>query len=356
MRLLIATQVVDQDDPNLGFFHQWIEEFARHATHIEVICLKEGNHAFPDNVRVHSLGKDKGKRPSWVYALRFLTLSWQLRRTYDAVFVHMNPEYLVVSGWLWRLTGKPVALWYVHKQVNLMLRIGAFFATVICTASRESFRLRTRKLRVLGHGIVFADPIARNRESDQMRVLSISRISPAKRIDVMIELADELASRGAPFSLTIVGAAATPEDALYVKELHRAAGERTYEHPIRFHGPVRHREVLSMLAHADVFLNLSATGSMDKAVLEALGAGVPVVSSNEAFQDVLAPYGLYIPSGSPSLLADAVIRAPHVDIRPLTEAIRSHHSLSSLIPAILQALPYGVPAAGRKESLSRNGV
>jgi len=347
MKLLITTQIVDQDDPNLGFFHQWIEEFARHVEHVEVICLKEGSHTFPENVRVHSLGKEKALRPSWVYALRFLRLSWRLRREYDAVFVHMNPEYLVVAGWLWRLIHKPTTLWYVHKKVNLVLRIAEFFATSVCTASRESFRLPSKKVRVLGHGIVFVESIARSRDSEGLKILSVSRISATKRIDTMVQLAQELESRNTRFSLTIVGAPATPEDVVYEKELHRIVGEKLHTGSVVFHGPVRHQEVLSMLVRAQVFLNLSATGSMDKAVLEALGAGVSVVSSNEAFQSLLTPYGLYVSSNNPSSLADAVIRAPQVDMEPLTKAVRSQHSLSSLVPAILQSLPYEVSATGR---------
>ena len=31
MKLLIITQKVDSADPILGFFHQWVEEFAKHC-------------------------------------------------------------------------------------------------------------------------------------------------------------------------------------------------------------------------------------------------------------------------------------------------------------------------------------
>src|SRR3972149_3520538 len=99
MRLLIVTQVVDTNDSDLGFFHRWIEEFAKHCESIVVICLKEGQHRLPPTVAVYSLGKGKtasgfqlpaGRR--FRYTIRFFTLLWRLRNSYDAVFVHMNPE------------------------------------------------------------------------------------------------------------------------------------------------------------------------------------------------------------------------------------------------------------------------
>ena len=38
MRLLIFTQRVDREDENLGSFHRWIEEFAKHFDSVSVIA------------------------------------------------------------------------------------------------------------------------------------------------------------------------------------------------------------------------------------------------------------------------------------------------------------------------------
>ena len=40
---------------------------------------------------------------------------------------------------------------------------------------------------------------------------------------------------------------------------------------------------------ASLFLHASATGSIDKAVLEAMSTGLPIVSSSEAFRPLLPP-------------------------------------------------------------------
>ena len=61
MRLLIYTQKVDKNDPVLGFFHQWIEEFAEHLDALEVVCLEKGEYTLPGNARVTSLGREEGK-------------------------------------------------------------------------------------------------------------------------------------------------------------------------------------------------------------------------------------------------------------------------------------------------------
>src|SRR5580704_11376753 len=97
MRLLICTQAVDLDDPVLGFFHRWIAELSKRCERVHVICLKEGRHELPANVFVHSLGKEGG-RSRVKYLLNFYRYIRELRGEYDAVFVHMNSEYVVLGG------------------------------------------------------------------------------------------------------------------------------------------------------------------------------------------------------------------------------------------------------------------
>ena len=150
MELLIITQKVDLVDPILGFFHRWIEKFAHHFERVEVIALEVREHNLPANVSVHSLGKEKGYGRLH-RAIFYILYSIFLR--YDAVFVHMNPEYLALFGWYWKLMGKRTALWYTHKSVTWWLCLAEKFADKIFTASRESFRLPSRKVEIIGHGI-----------------------------------------------------------------------------------------------------------------------------------------------------------------------------------------------------------
>jgi len=42
MKLLIVTQKVDINDDVLGFFHDWIKEFAKNCEKVTVICLGKG--------------------------------------------------------------------------------------------------------------------------------------------------------------------------------------------------------------------------------------------------------------------------------------------------------------------------
>jgi glycosyltransferase involved in cell wall biosynthesis len=334
MKLLICTQAVDTQHSNLALFHRWIEEFAKHCEEISVICLYEGTHSLPPNVRIYSLGKEKNtpRFVRWINALRYsLTLGAQ----HDAVFVHMNPEYVVLGGWWWRLRGKKIALWYTHKSVDLKLRIAALFATVICTASAKSFRLRSTKVRVMGHGIdtVLFSP-KRHASEGVLHVATVGRISKTKQILEMVYACKELQSRNIPFVFSIAGAPLLKDDMAYEQSIvEHSAGL-----PVQMLGAVPYEQLHFLLANQDVFLNLSLTGSVDRAVLEAAAMGVVPVTSNEAFKDMLEPYGLYVARTDPTGVADAIVKAQGIDVNPLTAYVRKHHSLEKLIPNIIASL------------------
>ena len=287
MKLLIVTQAVDTEDPVLGFFVRWIEEFAKHVEHVEVICLKLGKSDLPKNVRVHSLGKENGvSRVKYIF--NFYTYIWRLRHEYDAVFVHMNPEHVVLGGILWRLLGKHVGLWYVHKSVDLKLRVAVLLVHNIFTASREGFSLGTQKLHVVGHGIdtaIFHAPIQSFHEP--LRIVSVGRITAIKNLDTLIEVVILLKKRGIDATMTLIGAPAHSSDEAYQESLKALAKERGVSDRVHFTGSVPHAQMPEQYRRFDISVNLCPTGGMDKAVLESMAAGMLVFVSNRAFTDLL---------------------------------------------------------------------
>lgn len=338
MKLLITTQSVDLDDPVLGFFHVWIEALSKHYEKVTVICLREGVHTLPSNVTVLSLGKEKGEVSSLVYAWRFVRYIVQMRKEYDVVFVHMNPEYIVLCGLYWRALRKKIVLWYTHKSVDLKLRIAVAFANVVLTASKESFRLDSKKARVVGHGIEIPKSIEKGK-SNSLRVLTAGRITKSKHLLEMLDAMEVLAKQQVDFTFTIVGAPATREDKKYELQLREKIKSGPLASGVMYLGGVPNAKVMKLLAEdADVFLNLSTTGSLDKAVLEALAHGVPAVSSNEAFREVLDSSGLFVEHVSAEKVVSALNKARAVDPEPLRDYVRMHHSLANLIPKIVSSL------------------
>jgi glycosyltransferase involved in cell wall biosynthesis len=341
MKLLIITQVVDTQDSNLGFFHRWIEEFAQHCESVVVICLRKGIHNLPHNVRVLSLGKEE-RTSRLTRVRRFFSYIRGYKDEYDVVFVHMNPEYIALGGWLWRRWHKKVGLWYAHKSVTRQLSFAMRFIDIVFSVAQDSFRVPTSRLKPVGHGIdteLFKPDMREG--SIETRLVTTGRISPSKHIIEMLRVLDVLYERGEKFLLTIVGEAITPQEEAYAKKLKGEIEARPFKEKIRMIGPVPHNRLPALLNMQDLFLNFSTTGNMDKAGLEALAVGVPVITTNDAFRGLLEPFGLFVSERDYVALADAINRSMHrpdraAIVATLRGKVVADHSLSRLIPIILR--------------------
>ena len=186
MKLLICTQVVDKNHPILGFFHRWIEEFAKHYESVHVICLYEGEHLFPAHVHVHSLGKEGGESRV-KYLIRFYAYIWNLRNEYDNIFVHMNQIYVILGAPLWRLLGKRIGLWYAHGAVSISLKFAERLTNHVFTASAESFKILSKKILITGHGIDTEHFMPTNVPKD-LDLITVGRITQSKNLDTLIDL------------------------------------------------------------------------------------------------------------------------------------------------------------------------
>lgn len=341
MRLLIITQKVDINDGILGFFHRWILEFAKYYEFITVIALQVGEYNLPENVKVLSLGKEKsGEKPFFArlkYIFNFYKYIWRERKNYDAVFAHMNPVYVVLGGCFWRLWNKKIGLWYTHKSVDMKLRIAEKLTNRIFTASEKSFRLKSKKVYVVGHGIDAEKFESRKLkvENEKINILHIGRVSSVKNIHLFVKFAEILKQKGASFQISIVGDAVMEKDKKYLDEIRKTVKNKNLENYFNFIGPVSHTGTTKFYKTNDIFINLSDTGSLDKAALEAMVSGIQVLISNEAFADILPDENKT--TKDPERIAKDIERIANIEPnRALRDYVLREHNLVNLILAIVK--------------------
>ncbi len=341
MKLLIVTQKVDRDDENLGAFYRWFEEFGRLAGEAVIIAGNIGNHALPGNVRLYGFGAGTRLGRIWKF--------WEVfSREYaecDAVFFHQIPEFVIAAAPFLLARPRPSALWYAHKSVTWKLKLAERLVRTVFTSSEAGFRLPSKKVMWVGQAVdtEFFSPATsdkRQATQDALHLITIGRISPIKNyeaiIDAMILLEND---RVRPWTLDVIGGPLMPRDTEYMAVLKRRVEETGLGDHIRFLGPRRFSEIPAMLREHDVFINMSQTGSLDKAVLEAMSCGLSVITTNEAYRDILPPQYFLVRS-DPGLLAER-IRTLASEQRPnmaLRTAVISHHSLERTIKSMMDIL------------------
>jgi glycosyltransferase involved in cell wall biosynthesis len=286
---------------------------------------------------------------------RLVRFVWLLARYVprsDAIFIHQHPLYAILAAPFARLFGKKIYLWYVHKQVDFKLKLATAFCDGVFTASRESFRLGTKRpVHIVGHGIdteIFHPGVPHGVNQDKFSILSVGRISRVKGYEVLLTAALELTMKRNVtfFHIRIVGGLAIKRDEQYYNYIKNLVKIWNLDRKVTFVGPRTHDTIVAEYRLADIFINLSNTGSLDKAVLEAMACGVPVITSNEAFRDLLQPIDrdLYVERDSKALaLAIARIITMSPEARrelglKLRNVVVRDHDLKQLIARILSLI------------------
>jgi glycosyltransferase involved in cell wall biosynthesis len=332
MKLLIVTQRLDMDDPILGFFHGWIIKFSEHFESIVVICLYKGECMLPSNVKVFSLGKENNISRLG-YIINFYKYIWLERRNYDRVFIHMNQIYVLLGAMFWKLFGKEIFLWYTHKSVTISLRIATIFVSKIFSASKESFRIKTKKLQVIGHGIdidLFSFDDNKRFDSKGLKLITVGRISESKDLVTIVRAIDILKNKY-PLQLEVIGSPLTQIDTVYFNSLKKQVSTN-----VDFLGSKPQLEIISFLKKADLFIHASQTGSLDKAPLEAMACGTPVVSCNDSLVPFLISHNLVFKNKDVDSLAQVIesyiLNSQKDKIRlQLRDTVMKGHSLIRLI-------------------------
>ncbi len=283
MRLLVITQKVDKDDPILGFFHTWILKLSEKFESLIVICLQEGKHTLPENVKVFSLGKENNELriknyELWIrikYVFQFFNLCFFQSLEYDAVFVHMNQEYVLLGGLFWKLMGKKVYLWRNHPMGNILTRIAILLSDKVFATSKDAYTAKFEKTKIMPAGIDtslfrqisnFQFPISKN------KILFFGRISPIKRPHLLIEALKILKEKGIQFGVSIYGDA-LQKDKPYFESLEKIPEVMFYNSVPNWQAPEIYRQHV-------IYVNLTPSGSFDKTILEAALSGcIPIIAN-----------------------------------------------------------------------------
>ena len=280
MKLLIITQKVDRNDPILGFFHQWLLEFAHRADKIAVICLGRGEVNLPANVQVFSLGKEK-TRSRLRYVLNFYHYLWRLRGEYDTVFVHMNQEYVLLAGWWWRLSGKKILFWRNHHAGNLLTNLAVIFCHKIFCTSRYSYTAKFKKnvLMPVGINLNIFNPGGERNDFYKGKILFLARLAPVKKPEILISALKKLVKEGVNFEASFYGDF-LPVDRTWAEILKKDIADSDLSDRLTFYLGISNDQTPKVYRGHEIFVNLSSSGMYDKTIFEAMACGCLVLACN----------------------------------------------------------------------------
>lgn len=334
MKILIVTQAVDDRDPILGFFISWIQEFASHCDSVTVIGQRVGSQSLADDADIWSLEKEHGRRPL-SQVLRFWRLIWKTRKEYDVVFVHMTPIWILLGAPLWIPLRKRLYLWYEIKRGNWKLSAALTLVRNVFAASEHGLPTVSKKQITVGHGIDTKFFVPKKDVREKGHLVAVGRLTRVKQYDVLLRALAALPD----CTLTIAGGTITQEDTQTEKAITDLMHSLNVQDRVTISW-VPPYDIPRLLQRADCMMHASQ-GGLDKAVLQAMACGCPVVSTSTAAQSVL-PDSCHATSDTLSQKTEGILHlsasARDTLAAKLRATVENDHSLSQCIQRIVSSM------------------
>lgn len=317
-RLVMVVQLLDPDDPVLGYVAGPIAALTSHFD--EVVVVANEVRAVGDlGIRTISLGKESGRR-RWgrglAYQAALLSLA-RSRRDDTVVLAHMCPEYLNLALPVARVMGIPTMLWFSHPRDSMQLALAEWGASAVLTALPGSFPRTSTKVHVIGQTVdtTLFRPSDPRPPAEHFDLVAVGRVSPVKNLDVVIRALAEVRAGGIDARLRIVGPSVGESAERCRADLIDLAGKLGVGSVVSMEAPVPHHLIPELLAGSDALVNATTGGSADKVVFEAMASGRPVVASNPALAEALSasPINLRFGPGDHAAMARVIADLARAD-------------------------------------------
>lgn len=292
----------------LAFTPRWIAAVAAHVDAVDVVTMTKGEYALPPNVRVFSVGKERGySEPRRVFEFYRILIGLLAKHRYVGCFSHMMPLFTIMGSPLLRLAHVPVTTWFAHPTLSWQVKAAHALSRhmVASVATAYPWRQDDGKFVVIGQGIdtVLFAPDGKPPASPP-EILSVSRVSRVKDQATLVRAAARLRERGVgPFRVKILGEAVDP---VYAAEVATLIDELGLQDCVAMQPNMRMEALPDVYRACTVHVNLTPTGSGDKVAWEAMSCARPCAYANEGFDETAgsAREVLHFPHGDADALAE----------------------------------------------------
>ena len=329
MRIAFICHIFDETHPINAALVRWVKVLADkpQVEQVVVIPLDEGEHPYIKRFRPHIdlpsrygskvfvnppiRGRNRLKTIINFYMDAWFWSTKRFARGYkpapiDCFFLWGGGVYPVLLLPFRFLFKKPVYHWKAHQHISPMQRLYVRLCdTKVFTSTPTALPIRKRnKIKVVGQGIDITHfrPMPEVEKTGDL--ITVGRVTPSKRIHVMLD-ALKWCNRqyGSNYTLDVYGPIGMlRDDREYFKRLKRQVQDYRMENAVRFHGPVLRKDLPKILNRHKAYLNLSyGQCALDRACVEAMACGLPVVSSNPCVAEIL-----------PEALRDMCVAPPYV--------------------------------------------
>ncbi len=284
--------------------------------------------SFAENITIYKVGIHKKQLHHW---RKTEVLEWLLKagfhyrrllRENDYDFAHAFSGF--PTGWLpYRCSQK---LPYIislrgsdvpgeHARLKLDYKIlGPAFRAIWKKASvlvACSGGLKNRALKFMPSAVIDVipngvdlerfSPSETTPETQDLKLLTVGRLSVTKRVEILIDAVDILSRQGCQIFLKIVGGGQTRQ------KLTQIVNEKNLDNIIEITGRFDAEDMPRIYGQSDIFISASKLEGMSNAMLEAMASGLPIIAARcEGTEELIAENGLVIENATANEMAKAI--------------------------------------------------
>ena len=287
LNICFITQKYDESDPYRSNVVEWIRELSlnKKVNNIHIITRKKSS---KNRIKKGTISSIDSKSKIKSLILFYIEIFKQLPKK-PIIFIHMGGPY-AINLFLFKLFFRlKIYQWWAHPKISHVTRIG-FYVTLdkLFTCSENSFPINSKKKIVLGHGInIKRFPLRKGNKSRTNFLVTASRLTSRKNIDKMIYLTKYLNDiNNKKVFLKIYGSPLSKYDLKYKNRLIRLINKLKLNKLVEILPAVDHRKLHLIYKDKNIYLNFSNT-AVDKAILEAMSTGIPVLSCNPCLKEII---------------------------------------------------------------------
>ena len=275
-KLILFNLELNSESTLLGSNTAWVEAFMENFEKVVVISTRVGKipHSLNEITVLELGGGTIFKRLRALVKLAMLIPNIYTERKKSVIFHHMSHYTAIFPGVIVKLFRIRQGMWYSHEKRSFALRLATHIVDIVYSPSRESFPLRTNKLRDVGQAIdVTKFGIVRNLEVYQRtgEIVTIGRISRSKHLDSVYSMISDSPTCEA---IWFVGPI---HDEEYRNEI--ASRCKDFRVEAKFPGPIHPGEVPNLLGEFCYYFS-GTTKGVDRALIEAGVSGCLILTTN----------------------------------------------------------------------------
>jgi hypothetical protein len=207
----------------------------------------------------------------------------------NIVFSHMTEVQSALAAPILKLFRIRHILWYAHRSNSMWLKFARFFCNGIVSSTIGSIPITGKKIHLIGQGVDINLFRQNPKRRDKAKFLHIGRNDASKNLlNIVTTLLNYFPEErvllnhyGKSFDIN------KPGSENYHLALDSFVSKNSW---VTVNAAIKREHLRQVFDEHDVFIH-SFQGSLDKILIEAVLAGIPVVTINQEFIDVFGAWG-----------------------------------------------------------------